>query len=58
MVATNLENSGNLKNYQNLGEISGKFEFLWKNLENSGQIQICHLNIDENKLEYLTMSES
>ena len=27
-VATNLENSGNLKNCQNLRENSGKFEFL------------------------------
>ena len=33
-VATNLENSGNLKNCQNLSENSGKFEFLKKNLEN------------------------
>ena len=30
----NLENSGNLKNCQNLRENSGKFEFFWKNLEN------------------------
>ena len=31
----NLESSGNLKNGQNFRENSGKFEFLWKNLENS-----------------------
>ena len=29
-VATNLENSGNLKNCRNLRENSGKFEFLLK----------------------------
>ena len=40
-VATNLENlenSGNLKNCQNLRENSGKFEFLKKNLKNSGKM--------------------
>ena len=43
-VTTNLENmvhlesSGNLKNCKNLRENSGKFEFLKKNLENSGKI--------------------
>ena len=43
-VATNLENMeklenlGNLKNRQNLRENSGKFEFLKKNLENSGKM--------------------
>ena len=34
----NLENSGNLKNRHNLRENSGKFEFLKKNLENSGKM--------------------
>ena len=29
-VATNLENSGNLKNRENVRENSGKFELLWK----------------------------
>ena len=41
-VATNLENvenSGNLKNCENLRENSGKFELLWKNLENSGKMK-------------------
>ena len=33
-----MENSGNLKTYQNLTGNSGKFEFLWKNLENSGKM--------------------
>ena len=37
-LATNLENSGNLKNCQNLKEKSGKFEFLWVNLDNSGRM--------------------
>ena len=40
-VATNmenLENSGNLKNCQNLSKNSRKFEFLEKNLENSGKM--------------------
>ena len=35
-LATNLENSGNLKSCQNHREISGrKFEFMWVKLENS-----------------------
>ena len=34
----NLENSRNLKNCQNLRENSGKFEFLKKNLEDSGKM--------------------
>ena len=34
-----LENSGNLKNCQNLRENSGKFEFFEKNLGNSGKIK-------------------
>ena len=34
----NLENSGNLKNCQNLRENSRQFEFLKKNLENSGKM--------------------
>ena len=34
----NLENSENSKNCQNLRENSGKFEFLKKNLENSGKM--------------------
>ena len=38
-VATNLENSGNLKNCENLRENSGKFELLYKNLENSGKMK-------------------
>ena len=41
-VATNLENlenSGNLKNCENLRENSGKFEFCGKDLENSGKMQ-------------------
>ena len=39
-VATNLENSGNLKNCQ----ISGKFEFLWnKTWKTQGKCKICDI---------------
>ena len=38
-VATNLENSGNLKNCQNLRKNSGKFELLQKRPENSGEMK-------------------
>ena len=35
----NLENPGNLKNCEHLRGNSGKFELLWKNLENSGKMK-------------------
>ena len=38
-VATNLGNSGNLKNCENLRESSGKFELLYKKPGNSGEMK-------------------